>query len=95
MMVVDVAWLWLALALGCVLGGLVLTGKRLGQAPSAPSKTHVRVHRLTSDGSRAGQLCTRCAQPLEAGARFCGSCGLALPDPRRAHAERTRLSRQA
>lgn len=92
------AYLWFALAIGCILAGMALTGKRLEKAPP-PARVGRRIarrpHRPAVGGKREGALCTRCAQPLESGARFCGACGLALPDRRRAHSERERLSRQA
>lgn len=94
----GLAYLWFALAIGCILAGMALTGKRLKKAPP-PERVMRRVEqrhrRPPESGQRAGAFCTRCAQPLESGARFCGACGLALPDRRRAHSEREHLSRQA
>lgn len=92
------AYLWFALAVGCILAGMVLTGKRLEKEPPRERlvrRIEQRPRHLVDRSQQAGDACTRCAQPLESGARFCGACGLALPDRRRAHSERERLTRQA
>lgn len=89
------AYLWFVLAGGCILAGMVLTGKRLERVSSSKRETRRLVNRMPeSRVQREEARCARCGQALEAGARFCGSCGLALPDRRRAHSERERLSRQ-
>lgn len=65
--------LWLLLALGCALAGMLLTRRRM----VSPSRVVPAVHGERHAKDRA--ICVRCAQTLDAGAHFCGACGLHLP----------------
>lgn len=49
-------------------------GRVLRTSPQAIPLRAVRERREGSERERT--VCARCAQPLEAGARFCGVCGL-------------------
>lgn len=74
----SLAWLWFVLAVGCILAGMALTGRRV--AAMSPEKRveklAVRVNRERSKQETV--VCSRCAQQLEPDARFCGACGLYL-----------------
>ena len=65
------ALLWFLLAVICMLVGLVLTVRREQDTPSTP-RLFVRGEKRKPGCS----VCSRCAQPLDVGARFCGACGL-------------------
>ncbi|HEY3992539.1 MAG TPA: zinc ribbon domain-containing protein [Ktedonobacteraceae bacterium] len=75
---VSLAWLLFALAVSCILAGLALTGRRVIALPPPRriGKLTVRVNKEKSRQETA--LCSRCGQPLEPDARFCGACGLYL-----------------
>ena len=73
----SLAWLWFALALGCILLGLAMTGKRVAAIPPAKRARRRQAHAPGAD-RRNQPVCSRCAQPLESDARFCGACGLYL-----------------
>ncbi len=93
MTLTDFALLWFLLALGCVLAGTALTRKRAAPFSPARHLPRRAIRARNSGGEpmilrtarprsnnieHNRSICIRCAQPLDAGARFCGFCGLRL-----------------
>lgn len=74
----GLAFLWLVIAVGCVLVGTLLTRRRLVESAQVKRPVRRTSHLRGGSGVSRAALCPRCAQPLEVDARFCGACGLYL-----------------
>lgn len=78
----DGVALWIAVAVMCIVLGLILTVvKWLRQKSSSRAKPLVRaepVSVLPRSARISSRLCPACGQPGDHQARFCGACGSSL-----------------
>ncbi|HEU5382336.1 MAG TPA: zinc ribbon domain-containing protein [Ktedonobacteraceae bacterium] len=75
----DGVALWIAVAVMCIVLGLVLTVvKWLRQKSSSRAKPLVRAKPVSRSVRISSRLCPACGQPGDHQARFCGACGSSL-----------------
>jgi hypothetical protein len=93
MIVPIIEGLWFLLAIGCFVVGMILTDVHGKTPPTEKRKSRVEAYQRARSSPPRRANCSRCAQPLDRDARFCGACGLHIyhePEPRRMRREPVR-----